>query len=98
MNEKRSEPRIPIMARGEASWVDETGVENVAPMTLLDTSPSGACIRVRKSVKVGSTMNVKWHREQFSGTVTNCRLEGEAFILGIKRDAGETHDAKQLVT
>jgi hypothetical protein len=36
---------------------------NRAPATLDDTSPSGACIRLKTPIAMGARLTVKWHRE-----------------------------------
>jgi hypothetical protein len=75
------------MARAEALWVDSEGMPHAAPGMLEDTSPGGACMRLKEPVGVGSKITVKWRREQFSGTVRHIKNEEYDFILGIQRDA-----------
>jgi hypothetical protein len=77
------------MARVEASWEDPTGASQAANATLEDRSTAGASIRLGKPLSVGSKLKIKWHREQFSGTVMNCRLDGRHYIIGILRDSPE---------
>ena len=88
MNECAFEPRTAIWAVAEVCWQDQTGIPNRAAATLEDTSPSGACIRVKTPIKVGSNLTIRWHREQFSGVARNCRSDGREFLLGIQRDTG----------
>jgi hypothetical protein len=89
MNLRSIEPRTAMWAVAEVSWEDPTGRPYCAAATLEDTSPSGACIRVKTAIAVGSTLRVKWHREQFSGVARNCRLDGKEFLLGIQREPTE---------
>jgi hypothetical protein len=89
VSEKRSEFRIPLMARVDILWEDESGTPRVAPATLEDTSHRGMSVRMKNTIRAGSHVTVKWGSEQDSGTVTNCRREKSDYILGIQREAGE---------
>jgi hypothetical protein len=86
MNEGFTEPRTAIWAVAEVCWIDGAGQSLRAPATLEDTSASGACIRVKTPISVGSNLTIKWHREQFSGVARNCRSDGREFLLGVQRD------------
>ncbi len=92
MSGKRTEFRIPLMARVDVLWEDEDGTPRVAPATLEDTSHGGMSVRMKNAIRVGSHVTVKSGSEQDSGTVTNCRREKVEYILGIQRDAGEGRD------
>ncbi|HEY3453496.1 MAG TPA: PilZ domain-containing protein [Bryobacteraceae bacterium] len=83
----RAETRKVIMARAELQWEDSTGTSRAAHAMLEDISRGGAGIRLRQPIGVGSKLNVKWHKEQFSGTVRHCRREGMEYVLGVQRDA-----------
>ena len=87
MNETAIEPRTAIWAVAEVRWEDAAGTPLVAPATLEDTSPSGACLRVKTPVTVGSRLTIKWHREQFSAIARNCRSDGREYLLGVRREA-----------
>jgi hypothetical protein len=89
MEEKRSEPRINMMARIEALWQDEAGTQRISPGKLEDYSDGGLCIRVNDPISAGSKLIVQWHRGKFSGTVVQCRRQGQEYVLGIKRDAAQ---------
>ena len=86
MNGRNLEPRTVLWAVAEVAWEDLTGTPNRASATLEDTSPSGACIRLKTPITVGSRITVKWHREQFSGVARNCRSDGKDFLLGVRRE------------
>jgi hypothetical protein len=92
VSEKRTEFRIPLMARVDVLWGDEDGTPRVAPATLEDTSHGGMSVRMKNAILVGSHVTVKWGSEQDSGIVTNCRREKLDYILGIQRDPGERRD------
>ncbi len=86
MSERGREPRQAIWAVAEVSWQDQGGAVCVAAGTLEDTSQSGACVRVKAPILVGSRVMVKWHREQFSAVAKNCRSDGREFLLGVRRE------------
>ena len=95
MDGRYVEPRKVMWAVAEISWQDAAGTSFRAPATLEDTSPSGACIRIRQPFPVGSRLTVKWHREQFSAVARNCRSDGRDFILGVRREAEDTHASRE---
>lgn len=74
------------MARAEAQWEDAAGTPRVALAMLEDISHGGAGVRLRQPICVGSRLQIKWHKEQFSGTVRHCHREGTEYVLGIQRD------------
>ena len=94
VHEKRSEPRVNMMARIEALWDDEAGTQHISPGKLEDLSDGGLCVRVSEPIKVGSKLIVQWPRGKYSGTVVQCRQHGRDFVLGIKRDAAQKPDDK----
>lgn len=94
VREKRSEPRVNMMARIEALWEDEAGTQHISPGKLEDLSDGGLCVRVSDPISVGSKLIVQWHRGKFSGTVVQSRQHGRDFVLGIKRDAAQKPDDK----
>jgi len=94
MSEKRTELRIPLMARVDVLWSDEDGTPRVAPATLEDRSDSGASIRLKNPIRVGSHITVKWGSEQASGTVTNCRRVKADYVIGVKREAAYKSNRK----
>jgi len=74
------------MERVELLWTDETGTPRIVPGTLEDKSRIGVSIRVKEAIVVGSVLEVKTPSEQFSGIVTNCRLDGTEYVAGIRRE------------
>lgn len=83
----RAEPRTAILARGEVSWEDQNGTTHDAPTRIEDRSPSGACIRVKVPISVGSTVRIKSQWEGFSGITRYCRKDQDEYLLGIQRFA-----------
>ena len=90
MNLQGLEPRRTLWALGEVCWVDATGIACCIPATIEDTSPSGACVRVKTAIEIGSSLTVKWHREQFCGVARNQRPDRGEFLVGIQRHPGNT--------
>jgi hypothetical protein len=86
MDGRNIEPRTTIWAVAEVCWEDPAGLPYHAPATLEDTSLSGACIRIKTPITVGSRLTVKWHREHFSAVARNCRRDGRDFLLGVRRE------------
>jgi hypothetical protein len=80
------EPRRLMWAVAEVSWADPTGNPVRSRATIVDISTSGACIRLRDHIGIGSRLTIKWHREQFSAVARNCRVDGTDFLLGVRRD------------
>jgi len=76
-----------MWAVAEVSWADASGLPKHASATIEDMSVSGACLRVRAPIGVGSRVIVEWHREQFSAVTRNCRSDGTDFLLGVCREA-----------
>jgi hypothetical protein len=94
MEEKRKEPRSPVMIRAEASWIDENQTQRTAPATIVDRPSSGLCIRFSISIGVGSKLTIKQHSEQFSGLVAYSRRDKGYYFVGIQRDAEPNSDTE----
>ncbi|HTZ82302.1 MAG TPA: hypothetical protein VMB66_03875 [Candidatus Acidoferrales bacterium] len=88
MDGREIEPRIVMWAVADVCWLDSAGHPIHAAATLEDTSRSGACLRLKSAIQIGSQLTVKWHREQFSAIARNCRRDGREFLLGVHREPG----------
>jgi hypothetical protein len=86
MSAIRTEPRTAMMAVVEVSWEDQFGTRHTSSAKLEDTSPSGACLRVKVPVAIGSAMKVNSYRERFSGTARYCRTDRRDFVVGVQKD------------
>ena len=75
-----------MMALVEVSWEDQFGTRHTSSAKLEDTSPSGACLRVKVPVAIGSAMKVNSYRERFSGTARYCRTDRRDFVVGLQKD------------
>ena len=80
------EPRTAVMLLAEASWKDSDGGLQTVPARVEDRSPGGACLRLGRSVVVGTRLVVQTRREQFSGAARYCRTDGRDYLVGIQRD------------
>ncbi len=87
MDGRYIEPRKVMWAVAEITWEDDSGTSFRVPAVLEDTSMSGACIRLKRPLAVGSRLTIKWHREQFPAITRNCRKDGGDFLLGVRREA-----------
>ncbi len=97
MDGREIEPRVAMWARAEVSWQDASGDRCRASATLENTSHSGACLRVKRPFDIGSRLTVSWYREQFCAVARNCRSDGHEFVLGVRREAGDTAVASEDV-
>jgi hypothetical protein len=88
MDGRYIEPRKVMWAVAEIIGEDDSGTSFRVPAILEDTSLSGACVRIKRPLTVGSRLIIKWHREQFSGIARNCRKDGGDFLLGVWRETG----------
>jgi hypothetical protein len=86
MDGRYIEPRKMIWAAAEITGEDDTGTSFRVPAVLEDTSRSGACVRLKRPLAVGSRITIKWHREQFPAIAQNCRTDGGDFLLGVRRE------------
>ncbi|MGH9681958.1 MAG: PilZ domain-containing protein [Candidatus Acidiferrales bacterium] len=94
MGEVRREPRTPVMMRTEVVWTDETEGQRTIPATIEDRSAGGVCIRIASPIPAGSKLEFKARKETLSGTVAYCRPDRREYILGIKLEPPENHDAE----
>ncbi|MFZ0815649.1 MAG: hypothetical protein WAM78_09020 [Candidatus Sulfotelmatobacter sp.] len=81
------EYRTAVMTWVDASWEDPSGIVQTVPARMEDKSPSGACIRIKTPISVGSKLRIQWRFERFSGTAKYCRSEGNEYLVGVQRDA-----------
>jgi hypothetical protein len=75
-----------MMALVEVSWEDQFGTRHTSSAKLEDISVSGACLRVKVPVAIGSAMRVNSYRERFSGTARYCRTDRRDFVVGVQKD------------
>ena len=87
MSNREPEPRTAVMIMVEATWADQNGTLHKCSATMENTSRSGARIRLRKPIQVGTTLQVQWRWEHFTGTTRCCRSEGRDYLVGVQKDA-----------
>jgi hypothetical protein len=84
VREKRTEKRIPLMARVDILWMDDELTPRVTPATLEDRSHGGVSLRMKNSISLGSHITIKSGTIQYSGIVTNSRRDKSGFMVGVK--------------
>jgi len=94
VSEKRTEQRIPLMARVDILWMDNELSPRVAPATLEDRSRRGLRLRMKTSISLGSHITIKSGTLQYLGIVTNCRRDKGGFMVGIQLDPREGLESK----
>jgi hypothetical protein len=80
------EPRRAMMAVAKVTWEDEDETVHTAPATIEDTSPSGACFRLKIPIRPGSRVELSWCRDDFSGMTKWCREDQGEYLVGMQRD------------
>lgn len=75
-----------MMAVAEVSWEDQDETIHTAPARIEDTSPSGACFRLKVLIEIGTRIHVSWCRDDFSGTAKWCRAYDGEYVVGMRRD------------
>jgi len=86
MNEGTPEPRMPVMIVVEVSWADQSGALQRSRARMENKSLSGACIRLKPQIQVGTKLRVQWRWEEFTGVARYCRNDGREHVVGIQRD------------
>ncbi len=86
MSVNRVELRTALFAMAEVSWEDQNGTSHDETAKFEDKSPSGACLRVKTPIGVGSKVKIRWRWEVFSGVAKYCRPDGVEYVLGIQRN------------
>ena len=74
------------MASALVLWKDPTGTPRQESARIEDTSHSGACIRTKMPISVGSELQIKWHKEHFWGVTKYCRKDGPEYLVGVQRN------------
>jgi hypothetical protein len=85
MSGVRIEMRTAINTLVNVSWEEEDGVSHDGTAWMEDTSPSGACIRLKTPIFIGATVKVKWRWGEFAGIAKYCRYDGREYVLGLER-------------
>jgi hypothetical protein len=75
-----------MMAVAKVTWEDEDETVHTARGKIEDTSPSGACFRLKVPIRAGTRVEVSWCRDDFSGMTKWCREEDGEYVVGMQRD------------
>ena len=94
VSEKRTEQRIPLMARVDILWMDDELTPRVSPATLEDRSHGGLRLRMKNTISLGSHITIKSGTIQYSGIVTNYRHDKDGYMIGVKLDRCEDRSSK----
>ncbi len=81
------EPRTAVMILVEATWEDQSGTLQTARARMENKSASGACIRVKARIRVGTRVKIRWRWEEFTGISKYCRIDGGEYRVGLQREA-----------
>jgi hypothetical protein len=82
----RPEPRSAVMIVVEVSWEDQNGTVGTVRAQMENKSVSGACIRIKRQVGVGSKLRIQWRWDDFLGVAKHCRPDGKDYLVGLQRD------------
>ena len=88
INDRRYDLRAPLADPVSLSWTDQAGQQQHSPADLADISRSGASVRSKHPVRVGTILTFDYQDQQFAGKVTYCKSEGSGFVLGIEFEDG----------
>jgi len=91
MPERRSAVMIMADAWGEAPH----GSLQKARVRIVNKSASGACIRSKSGIDVGTKLRIQSRWDEFSGVAKYCRSDGTEYLIGIQREASEYALANQ---
>jgi hypothetical protein len=75
-----------MMAVAKVSWEDGDETVHTAPPKIEDTSPSGACLRLKVPIEAGTRIHVSWCRDDFSGTAKWCGADEGEYVVGMRID------------
>ena len=80
------EPRRAMMALVEVTCEDQNETVHTAPARIEDTSPSGACFRLKVPIRPGTRVEVSLCGDEFSGMTKWCREDDAEYLVGMQRD------------
>ncbi len=89
------EPRTAVMILVEASWEDQSGTLQTARARMENKSASGACIRVKTRIRVGTRVRIQWRWEEFTGISKYCRTDGGEYRVGLQREAKKERNGEE---
>jgi hypothetical protein len=90
-----AEPRSAVMIVADAWWEGPDGSLQKGSARIVNKSRSGACVRVKTRIAVGSKVRIQSRWDEFSGSARYCRSDGQQYLVGIQRETGEKIIPKQ---
>ncbi len=85
MQDRRTKPRMLCADLVEIKYQDSTGNEQEITANLEDISTTGVCLQLEEGVPLGTRLEIKHSRGQFSGDVRYCKYcEPVGFFIGVE--------------
>lgn len=84
MIDRRFDIRIPVGDTVTLSWTDQTGQRHQGSADMADISRSGASLRSKHPVKIGTMLSLGHKNQELSGKVTHCVSNSPGYLLGIE--------------
>ena len=95
MEERRLERRMLCADLVEVDWLDQAGQPHGAIANLEEISTQGASITLDAELRVGSTVQIRCLRGEFTGAVSYCHSEPDfGHIAGIEFVGGARWDLR----
>src|SRR5580704_2024419 len=88
MNDRRFDLRVPVADTVSLGWTDQAGKKQQGSADMGDISRSGASVRTRHPVKVGTKLSLGYQDQEFAGKVTHCVSGPTGYVLGIEFEDG----------
>ena len=88
MNDRRFDVRVPVADTVLLSWKDQPGQKQDGPADMADISRSGASVRTRHPMKIGTTLSVGYQDQELIGKVRSCISGPTGYVLGIEFEDG----------
>lgn len=91
------EPRRAMMAVVKATWEDQDETVHTAPARIEDTSPSGACFRLKVPIEPETRVDVRSCRDGFSEMTKWCREDHGEYLVAMRRDRLASRGVARIV-
>jgi hypothetical protein len=85
MHDRRTKPRMLCADLVEITYQTPEGIEQQITANLEDISNTGVCLQTEEEVPVGTRLEIKHSRGQFSGEVRYCKYsEPVGYFIGVE--------------
>jgi PilZ domain-containing protein len=88
MIDRRFDIRVPVADTVSLTWTDPAGQQQQVPADMADISRSGASVRTRHPVKVGTILSVGYQDQDLVGKVRSCVSGPTGYVVGIEFEDG----------